>query len=1393
MKTSDYVFWLAVPHDQKDQAREVAGRLPSGQQAIGYDKESKLWYARPGCDLERLSAWWPDHGRRAEGGDPEVEFSDALTAAGLKVQGLPIMNGKRQRVATIQDKPGKKSGVYCGFMDRFPAGWFINYHTADNEKDVTNWKATGGEADPEARLHIRAAARQNQDDVDRERAALHAERTAAAKSLYGRLPAADPNHGYLQRKGVTATDGIRQTRNGALVIPFYNVGGEFKTLQYIPPEGDKYLFKDAPKQGHFYVVGGPLRDGEQILYAEGYATARSLNMATGNPVVMTIDAGNMVTVAKILHTHYPQSGHLFLADLDHAKEVNKGLIMATEAAAQVGGQVLHPEFTDAEKAAGLTDFNDLHKSRGLEAVFTQVAPLLQSHNEDPTMKGAPQPAQRDVLATNTDMPTAAAVEDNLGDKTQPPMTPESAASHVLRTVRAPGFEQDLQSMAAAVPGTDQDFLSLAERDLNRFVSEALGIRTWLPITWTGELEIAKEKSQEGVPEHPGEEPSVFNVFAKDHDGSSVLLDVHVSRAKAEELVSKLQSINDNARPFDNSPSDAPSTAKLAVGEQLQPEVPPKKPRAKRTPASPAKPGGGKKVPSSDASVLVATSDPAAAPAAGEQSPAPDASAPVASSDSAAAPAAGEQSPAPDASAPVASSDQATAPAAGEQSPAPDASAPMASSDPATAPAAGEQSPAPDASAPMASSDPATAPAAGEQSPAPDASAPVASSDSAAAPAAGEQSPAPEGSAPVASSDSVAAPAAAEQSPAPEASAPVVGSTPSTVMPADGEEMANEDLPAVMPQVTPVAADEAETVAPDPEVQTQAMQKQPGDVSGQDVQPDTVDSIWVGPPRPRGQEPEPDAGLIDKDALLARLTHEMQGDSVLYKLDGEPAFVDRGMRLEMADGASQNDEKVLAALLTAAQYYRGRIELTGSEAFQRKAIGLIAQHQLNVTMKNPAQQLQLEEARKALAAEPSVKDSIAGDAPPIFDAPTPLTPVSQAPASAPGTEVQAGPEPAASTKPAAANANEAAAPGVAVNGQAASATITVQPQPVGSSPDAEVSAAHRVGPEVHTSPQVASKGVVGKIVAMGDAPFQFDDKNTGSTYITLRTRTGQQTFWGKELAGLIRDTRVQPGKVVTLQWLGKEPVVVKVPVKDADGKTVRYEDKPTHRNNWSLSMHGHPVVRTGDDVGVKLTAYDVQRFGAVQQELMARMNLNVPLPAAPNDGLFWLTPDGQGSAKSGDHLMAPRPAQDPKSAGLPVMSSWTVDGHLDMALVRGDGHYLQGVVRHEGQLQHVLVSLPNRDDAPPMVFNLITDAGMVPIGVGNGINRSGGEAVSRENIAFKLNGDTAARIGKLDKPAELPPALHARLGFDERWRDDNTLPKSAPAAAPTAQPSVQRPA
>lgn len=495
---------------------------------------------------------------------------------------------------------------------------------------------------------------------------------------------------------------------------------------------------------------------------------------------------------------------------------------------------------------------------------------------------------------------------------------------------------------------------------------------------------------------------------------------------------------------------------------------------------------------------------------------------------------------------------------------------------------------------------------------------------------------------------------------------------------------------------------------------------------------------------------------------------------------------------MAPGAGQSDEKIVAALITAARFYRGQIELTGSDAFKAKAIELIAQHRINVSMKNPAQQLMLDQARQALNVSTEKPDAIHGNTPAPFDPAPPVTSAKGVPGTAQPTQPQGQTMAEQQALPVSPGqfANDGYTPMEVSN----LALSEPQSAPVKSTDGpSTASAAPDIDPAIHTPSKIAEQPITGKVIKYGTKPFRFDPQNSDSVFITLRTKSGTQTFWGKELAGLLRDTRIEMGRMATLQWLGQHPVTVRAPIKDPEtGKVVRYVDKEAVRNQWSLSLLNGPTVRTDDHQGVKLMAYDAARFSMIQHSIIAQLNVPIELPHHPSDGLFWMTPNGQGSAKAGDELSAPRPAVDSTSAGSPVMSSWSQDGRLDMALFRGDGPYLQGVVRQGDQYQHVLVSLPGTAGEPPMVINQITSDGLVPIGVGNAINRSGGEPVARDHIAFKLEGDKDVRVAKLDFPSEMPPALHHRLGFDERWKDTNNLPKSSPAAAPMAQPNVVRP-
>ena len=193
------------------------------------------------------------------------------------------------------------------------------------------------------------------------------------------MPVADGSQEYLVNKGVKAFPGVKADKKNRVVIPLVNEEGEVRTLQRISANGFKSLKKNGQKTGNFFVVGGELKNGEPVLYAEGYSTAASISEATNRPVVMTVDAGNLPKVADKLKDKYPDSLHVVLGDDDRKNAVNKGMAKAEEAATIANGVFTVPAFTAEEKERGLTDFNDLHQSRGLDAVRDQVEGIITEH------------------------------------------------------------------------------------------------------------------------------------------------------------------------------------------------------------------------------------------------------------------------------------------------------------------------------------------------------------------------------------------------------------------------------------------------------------------------------------------------------------------------------------------------------------------------------------------------------------------------------------------------------------------------------------------------------------------------------------------------------------------------------------------------------------------------------------------------------------------------------------------------------------------------------------------------------------------------------------------------------------------------------------------------------
>ncbi|EBJ6243770.1 hypothetical protein DXM97_25850, partial [Salmonella enterica] len=126
-------------------------------------------------------------------------------------------------------------------------------------------------------------------------------------------------------------------------------------------------------------------------------------MALRMPVVMAIDSGNLVKVAERLHQKYPDSPMLFLGDDDPPKPHrpgNPGKEAAEKAARLTGGIAVLPSLTPDEKAQGLTDFNDLHQSRGLAALTEELAPLRQKLLSAPTPDASPELQPTETVIMN---------------------------------------------------------------------------------------------------------------------------------------------------------------------------------------------------------------------------------------------------------------------------------------------------------------------------------------------------------------------------------------------------------------------------------------------------------------------------------------------------------------------------------------------------------------------------------------------------------------------------------------------------------------------------------------------------------------------------------------------------------------------------------------------------------------------------------------------------------------------------------------------------------------------------------------------------------------------------------------------------------------------------------
>lgn len=337
------------------------------------------------------------------------EFCDAMFNQDIDVDPADIIaDGKLHRVHARGDSKNVKDAWYVLHVDDRPAGKYG--HNGKFGHDASfSWSMKVDRAPMSAEEKRAYREKMEADRARREQET--AERHAAAAVLANRMWEAattieGDGHPYLQRKGIQSyglrvgtwekvdqdTGEVSVISKNALLIPIWS-RKVIHSLQAILPD-DKKLGRDkdylsgANKHGHYYSFGKPLEhEGKQvILLCEGYATGASLHAATNHAVIVAFDAPNLLPVAEFMRGAFPDATMVVCADNDQwtLKPVaNPGLTRAREVRDAVGALVALPEFdaalgvpNEAGKLRGPTDFNDLMRLEGADAVRRVIAETL---------------------------------------------------------------------------------------------------------------------------------------------------------------------------------------------------------------------------------------------------------------------------------------------------------------------------------------------------------------------------------------------------------------------------------------------------------------------------------------------------------------------------------------------------------------------------------------------------------------------------------------------------------------------------------------------------------------------------------------------------------------------------------------------------------------------------------------------------------------------------------------------------------------------------------------------------------------------------------------------------------------------------------------------------------
>ena len=214
------------------------------------------------------------------------------------------------------------------------------------------------------------------------------------------MPREKGENSYFSNKGVLHLLKILDIRSGQdsrgrySVIPLNDMNANFVGAQriyenYWSNSKGKKTNKDSIRGTLFvdqtsglpygtHLVVGEIDPLKPILFCEGVADSGTVHAATGEPVVICLNKGNLYHVVGLFRQRYPDTRLIIAHDNDiYSREKgNVGFVAALDAARDHGAEYVGPNFKGLPLDSRPSDFNDLEGLVGIDVVRAQIKDVL---------------------------------------------------------------------------------------------------------------------------------------------------------------------------------------------------------------------------------------------------------------------------------------------------------------------------------------------------------------------------------------------------------------------------------------------------------------------------------------------------------------------------------------------------------------------------------------------------------------------------------------------------------------------------------------------------------------------------------------------------------------------------------------------------------------------------------------------------------------------------------------------------------------------------------------------------------------------------------------------------------------------------------------------------------